>query len=170
MRHAVSTLVPSLVVLVSACAATRPADPDTRARELAHELVLCDTHIDVPWRLHEQAQNGGAVDDVGERTDRGDFDYPRAVAGGLDVPFFSIYTPSECEAEGTSKKLADELIDGVYALAHAHPDRFFVACKTAEVREVVRAGRIAIVLGMENGSPLENSLANVDYFFERGVR
>jgi membrane dipeptidase len=130
--------------------------------------VIVDGHIDVPYRLHDQPP--AQRDDVGEATSSGDFDYPRAVAGGLDAPFFSIYTPAEDEALGQSRKVADELIDLVEDVVHAHPDRFTVARTAFEVRAAVGAGKIALLLGMENGSPIEGDLANLQHFFERGVR
>ena len=33
-----------------------------------------------------------------------------------------------------------------------------------------RQGLISLPMGMENGSPLEGELGNVEYFFERGIR
>jgi membrane dipeptidase len=163
-------LLPLVVVIVAACATRPAADLEALARALTREFVLVDTHIDVPWRLHEEQAAGRPMEDVGERTARGDFDWPRAVEGGLDAAFFSIFTPAECEAQGSSKRLADELIDGVEGLLQAHPERFVLARTAAEVRAAARAGRIALLLGMENGSPLEGSLANLEHFYARGVR
>ena len=54
------------------------------ARRIAASAIIVDTHIDVPFRV----ENGYV--DVTEATDGGDFDYPRALAGGLDAPFMSI--------------------------------------------------------------------------------
>ena len=54
----------------------------------------------------------------------GDFDYPRARAGGLDLPFMSIYTPAELEAEGGAWQLANQLIDSMEALVARAPDKF----------------------------------------------
>jgi len=155
-----------LLLLASACAGVPVED---RARELAHRFVILDGHIDVPYRLHAQARDG-AMDDVGEATAGGDFDYPRAVAGGLDAPFFSIFTPAEDEERGTSKKVADELIDLCEGLLAAHPDRFEPARTAADVRRIKTAGKIALLYGMENGSPIEGDLANLEHFFARGVR
>ena len=70
-------------------------------------------HIDVPYRLQEEYV------DVSVATDGGDFDYPRAVAGGLDALFMSIYIPADVDAAGGAKDLADELIDK--ALVGASP-------------------------------------------------
>ena len=43
-------------------------------------------------------QRGMLSEDISERTRTGDFDYPRAKAGGLDVVFMSIYVPPKYEA------------------------------------------------------------------------
>jgi membrane dipeptidase len=157
-----------LLALLPACTSV-PRDLDAHARELAQELLILDGHVDVPYRLVEQ-QKTRTPDDVGEATEGGDFDYPRARAGGLDAPFMSIYTPSELEAAGRSKAVADELIDLMDALAARHPSRFTVARTAAEVRAAKAGGKIALLYGMENGSPLEGSLANLEHFWRRGVR
>lgn len=155
--------------LLAACAAPGSRDPSVRARELAQELILLDGHVDVPYRLHEQSKVG-VMDDVSTRTTRGDFDLPRARAGGLDAPFFSIYTPSACEAAGTARVLANGLIDLVEGIVRAHPGELVLARTAGEVRAAAAQGRLAVLLGMENGSPLEGSLANLEHFFARGVR
>ena len=37
-------------------------------------------------------------------------------------------------------------------------------------RAAAASGKIALLYGMENGSPLEGSLANLEHFWKRGVR
>lgn len=140
------------------------ADPAARAREIALANIIIDTHIDVPYRLEE------AWEDVSEATASGDFDYPRARAGGLNAPFMSIYTPASLEAEGRSKEVAEKLIDLVENIAKAAPDKFAVALSPADVESQFAAGLISLPMGMENGSPLEGDLANLKHFFERGIR
>ena len=78
---------------------------EKQASKIAHKYLLTDTHIDVPYRLHS-----GWVDVTASAPD-GQFDYPRAVEGGLNLPFMSIYTPAEMEKEGGSFELANQLID-----------------------------------------------------------
>ncbi|MDH3217770.1 MAG: dipeptidase, partial [Candidatus Krumholzibacteria bacterium] len=123
-----------------------------------------DTHIDVPYRLRKKEV------DISRRTESGDFDYVRARDGGLDAAFMSIFTPAEYEGQGRSKELADSLIDMVEGFAVRWPDRFGVATSAAEVIELKSLGRFALLLGMENGSPIEGDLANLRYFHGRGVR
>jgi membrane dipeptidase len=156
-----------LVLLLTACAST---PPEELAQELAQRFLILDGHIDVPYRLHAQKEAGGPVDDVGEHTASGDFDYPRAVSGGLDAPFFSIYTPSELEAEGRSKVVAEELIAMCSELIARHPRRFELARTAADVRRIARSGKLALLYGMENGSPIEGRLENLDHFHGLGVR
>jgi membrane dipeptidase len=94
----------------------------------------------------------------------------RAVEGGLSAPFLSIYVPASYETQGGAKAFADKLIDLVEALAAGAPDKFVVARTVAEVREAHEKGKIALLMGMENGSPIEHDLANVDHFYARGIR
>ena len=135
-----------------------------RAQRIAQASIIVDTHIDVPYRLEEK------WDDVSQATDGGDFDYPRAVQGGLNAPFMSIYTPAEFEAEGTSRETADRLIDMVEKIVADAPDKFAIARSPGDVRTQFASGLISLPLGMENGSPIEGDLNNLNYFFDRGIR
>ena len=140
------------------------ADLQVRAQRIAHETILVDTHIDVPYRLNE------SYEDVSGATEHGNFDYPRAVAGGLDAPFFSIYIPAEYETKGGAGALADHLIDMVDDLIAKHPDKFARARSVADVRSNFAAGKISLAMGMENGAPIAGDLANLRHFYDRGVR
>jgi len=174
-RSAAIAGIAAIAVLISACgpaeqaeapaaAPEEPMDMAAHANELAQNSIIIDTHIDVPYRLEEE------WDDVSESTESGDFDYPRAVAGGLNAPFMSIYTPAGLEAEGTSKEVAEKLIDLVNRIVDESPDKFAIALSPADVESQFAAGQISLPMGMENGSPIEGDLANVQHFFDRGIR
>ncbi|CAM4264729.1 dipeptidase [Pseudoalteromonas byunsanensis] len=137
-----------------------------RAHRIAQKSILIDTHIDVPYRLKSQ------WDDVSKATVGGDFDYPRAVKGGLNAPFMSIYIPAnlEFEGEGKSYLLANQLIDGMEALAFRAPEKFAIAYSSKDIFTHFKQGKMSIAMGMENGSPIEGSLKNLKHFFDRGVR
>ena len=139
-------------------------DPQMQAAEIAHTSIIVDTHVDVPYRLEEK------YEDVTEATEGGDFDYPRAVAGGLNAPFISIYTPAAVEETGGAKEMADRLIDVVEDIAHRAPDKFAIAYSVADVRRHFDEGRISLPMGMENGAPIEGNLDNLRHFYERGIR
>jgi membrane dipeptidase len=155
-------------LLVACSQDSGPAETATdhaaAAKRLATDAVIVDTHIDVPFRLMLRP------DDVSQATESGDFDHPRAVAGGLDAAFMSIYTPARLEAEGRSFDVAEDLIDMTYDLVETAPDKFAAALSVADVRRNKEAGLISLPLGMENGSPIDGNLDNVAYFHERGIR
>nr|XP_061811969.1 uncharacterized protein LOC133602796 [Nerophis lumbriciformis] len=144
------------------------AEDDTRlirkANKIARSALIVDTHIDVPYRIHE------SWEDVTDATENGDFDLPRAQAGGLNVPFMSIYIPARYEQDGGGWQLANELIDGMEALVARAPDSFAMAHTTRDVKRHKKRRKISLALGMENGTPIEGKLENVQYFFERGIR
>lgn len=135
-----------------------------QAEKLAKEFLISDGHIDVPYRLTNK------WDDISERTSGGDFDYPRALAGGLDAPFMSIYIPSSYQETGGAKAFADTLIDMVYGLTTSHPSKFAPASSTDELLANFKGGLISLPMGMENGAPIEDDLSNVEYFRDRGIR
>ena len=157
----------SLIVSMTGCASmSKPLvdDLEVRARELARQVIIVDTHIDVPYRLEKKWE------DVSGATEGGDFDYPRARRGGLDAPFMSIYTPARLQDEGGSKELADRLIDSIGALAERSPEKFSLARSVAEVRSNFARGVMSLALGMENGAPVGTDLENLQHFYDRGIR
>ena len=141
------------------------ADPlRARADSLAKEFLIVDGHIDVPYRLdafHE---------DISGETFGGDFDYPKAVAGGLDAPFISVYIPASYQETGGAKEKADSLIDMVDGFVAQWPEKFAHARSVADVRANFEAGRISLPIGMENGAPLGDDLSLLRHFYDRGVR
>ena len=168
MNHRALAVTAVTPLLLSACVqmpAGPAADSPDRADALAQRHLIVDTHIDVPYRLY---RNNDV--DVSRATEDGDFDYPRARAGGLDALFMSIYVPADVDAAGEAKAFAEDLIDGVRNLTTDHEEKFALATCTTDVLTAKAEGLIAMPLGMENGGPIAGDLANLDHFRERGIR
>jgi len=141
------------------------------ADSLAHQYIITDGHVDLPFRL--KARNFRLVKEllgIPIETEDGDFDFVRAKKGGLDAPFMSIYIPSRYQETGGAKELADSLINMVQGIIVAHPDKFGEGRTPQQVDENFAAGKVSLPLGMENGAPIGDDLANVKYFFDRGIR
>jgi membrane dipeptidase len=153
-----------LLAGATACVASDEDDIQLRADELAGRYTIVDTHIDVPYRIFEHWA------DVTQATGDGQFDYPRAVKGGLNIPFMSIYTPAELGDPAKNHQEAHQLIDMVEAMVTRAPGRFMMVRSVEDVATAVAQGKIGLALGMENGSPLNNDLANVGRFAKRGIR
>lgn len=154
------------LVALAACSDSNTSDKDysADANRIAQETLIVDTHIDVPYRLDAE------WDDVSKATATGDFDYPRAVKGGLNAPFMSIYTPAQYDGTPRAKAHAEEMIGIVERIVASAPGKFRIAKTVADVEQAMKDGVIALPLGMENGSPISGDLTNLDYFYERGIR
>ena len=88
----------------------------------------------------------------------------------LDAPFMSIYLPARLQkTPGASKALADSLITMIEGIARSHPDKFQVAHTAAQCMDLFKQGIIALPMGMENGSGLEDDINNIQYFNDRGI-
>ena len=151
-----------LIFLLAGCAEQNPED-------IAQGSLIVDTHIDTPYRIKAQLDNSGTYEDIAQNTSY-DFDYPKALSGGLNVPFFSIYLPADTEAAGTSFSLANELIDLMNSIIEANPEKFFLIDTSTYLGNLPGQNLIGIAYGMENGAALEGNLSNVEYFYKRGIR
>nr|WP_268408677.1 dipeptidase [Alteromonas sp. a30] len=146
-----------------ASALTANAAPSQEAIALSQHNIIIDSHIDVPYRLHK------TWGDVTQATQDGDFDYPRAISGGLNAPFMSIYTPASLDNSAQSTAMANELIDYVEAIVGRAPNKFAIAKTVTDVRSQFDKGLISLPLGMENGSPIQGDLSLLSHFYHRGI-
>ncbi|MHC9084659.1 dipeptidase [Luteimonas sp. RIT-PG2_3] len=137
---------------------------DDAARKLAQDAIIVDTHIDAPGALVEKWA------DIGKLSPDREFDYPRAREGGLDVAFMSIYTSAGQDASGQARQAAHAQIDAVEAAVQRNPDKFAILTSPRDVERLRAGGKVLLPLGMENGAPLGDDLAQLQVFFDRGVR
>lgn len=153
-----------ILAAVVAAGSVSAVEVSKHARKLADQLLIVDTHIDVPYRLEEDFEN------VAMATQRGDFDYPRADAGGLDVAFMSIYIPADIQDDAKkAQALANRLIDGVEKIVEGSPGKFSLVHSAATGAKLAGSKRIGLALGMENGAPIR-TLEDLEHFHARGIR
>ena len=167
-----------IIIACSACAqkinaTMKKIDADTKALadELAQKYIIIDGHVDLPYRL--EVRNFRLTKEfigIPVETTDGDFDFKRAIQGGLTAPFMSIYIPARYQQTGGAKEFADSLIDMVSNIAKELPDYYEVATSPDEIERITQLGKIALPMGMENGAPIGEDLANVRYFYQRGIR
>ena len=139
------------------------------ADEIAQDSLILDSHIDVPYRLWSQHLEGLEIDDISGPTN-GDFDFIRARKGGLNVPFFSIYLPASTEEDGTSHKMANDLIDMIEDIVTLYPEKFLLIKSVDDLSALRNKNIVGIALGMENGAPIQGDLSRVEYYYDRGIR
>lgn len=166
-----------MLTLVSACSkkdetARHDEALHKTADSLAQVYIITDGHVDLPYRLKvKNFRLDREYLGIPVETKEGDFDFVRARKGGLDAPFMSIYIPSKYQlTKDSGKQLADSLINMIRFIADSIPDKFALAGSPADIIANSKLGKISLPMGMENGAPIGNDLANVKYFYDRGIR
>jgi membrane dipeptidase len=153
------------VVLAGATGVTVEAQEiSARARKVHQRAIVVDTHIDVPATHARDASYN-----VGERHSKDHVDLPRMKEGGLDAAFFSIYIPASITGpEAVRRSL--ELIDWTRRQVERNADAAVLATSVAEIRRAHRHGKLAILLGMEGGHMIDDSLAMLRTYAALGIR
>ena len=136
------------------------------AHELAQEMIIIDTHLDTPIQLYMQQDKNGTYEDITKKTSL-HFDYERALSGGLNVPFFVIFTPPSAEDKGTAFKMANEIIQILEDIKKKSPNKFRLVKSPDEITN--NKSVMQIVYGMENGAPIESKLSNIELFSDMGI-
>ena len=142
-----------------------------RALEIHERVLTVDTHADTPLRMIEPGF------DLAERhnpLDTGSkVDYPRMKEGRLDAIFFAAFVSQDIrdnEGNERAKALVLEMIDAVISSTEVNSDLVGLALTPKDAYELERDGKRAIYLAIENGYPIGDDLANIELFFNKGVR
>jgi membrane dipeptidase len=151
------------VLSLMAVTAKSQSNISPQARELHFQSIVIDTHDDTTQRLLDPKFDFGAIHSDGS------VDIPRMRAGGLSAIFFSIWIPGTVTGPTAVQRALDQ-INAVREAVTRHPNDL-VLCTTAdEIRRAKAGGKIAVLMGVEGGHMINNSLANLDKFFALGVR
>jgi membrane dipeptidase len=156
-------------------AQTMPADADparwVRALKLHKKSIIVDGHNDITGPMVD-ADFNLADNSVGRLQPSGDpmhTDLNRLKASGITGEFMSIYVGGETWKEGRAMVRAMELIDATNREVERHED--LVLCTTAdEIRSAKKAGRICLLMGIEGGYAIDNSLYALRNFYRLGIR
>ena len=138
-----------------------------RAARVHAAGMLFDGHNDLPWRLREAGDLTFARLDLARRLDSGQTDIPRLRAGGVKAQFWSVYIPSE---QPHPARIVTEQIDLVHRMIERYPDTFALALSADDVERIVKAGKIASLIGIEGGVAIEGDLAQLRAFARLGAR
>jgi membrane dipeptidase len=138
-------------------------------RALALPFILAialtaQTHADTPQRFLDQGFDIGNTDP----NDLGHISLDKARAGNLGAEFFSIWVEPSYKGQFAHRAL--DLIDSVYEQAERHPDRMMMAFSVADIQRAHKEKKLAALMGMEGGHPIENDIRLLRDFYRLGVR
>jgi membrane dipeptidase len=135
----------------------------SRARALHFNSVVVDTHADTTQRLLD------GKFDLKSRDPRGSVDIPRLREGGISGIFFAVWIPSNVTGRSAVER-AREQISAIRENVLRHPDDLMLATSAEEIRAARRAGKIAILFGIEGGQMIDSNLAILREFAALGAR
>lgn len=93
--------------------------------------------------------------------------------GGMDAVFFAAYVGQSNRDDSTllaKTKYAEDMLNYFKKYAKEHSDEIGLATTAAEVRDLKKQGKLIGILAIENGYAVGKDLANVEKFFNMGVR
>jgi membrane dipeptidase len=167
MPKRLALLVPLLALAFAAlpaASATQHKKPARPASTAAHVgPVTVDTHADTPSAYMEHAF------DLSAWNKSGHFDYARMKAGGLNAEFFAAYVPARYAHNGAAAYCV-RLIETIHEMVDGYPQLVRFATSTTDIRNAVHDGRGAILIGIEGGHAIENSLELLRAFYRSGAR
>ena len=124
-------------------------------------MQVFDSHVDTPSQLIR-------LRNIGIDNRYGHVDFPKLRRGGVGGSFFALYTPAEM-APDAATRYALEMISAVYDAVDDNPDYAALAFSPEEAAENMKEGLISVFIGMENGSPIQQSLPLLRTFYRLGV-
>jgi membrane dipeptidase len=153
------------VGLVPAHAQQSPSRPPVvlteQGRQVHFASFVFDGHNDLPWEMRTKADSSFDKRDIRQPQPAMHTDIPRLKAGGVGAQFWSVYVPAETAKRGTALSDTLQQIALVRQMIERYPDVFEQARTAADVERIVRAGKIASLIGVEGGHCIENSLENL---------
>src|ERR1017187_4350263 len=125
---------------------------------------VIDTHADTPQRFVDESW-----DFVASPLGSGHLNLDTARQGNLAAEFFAIW-PEPAAWKGRFAHRAHSLIDGVLEQVRRHPDALALCTSPADTLDARAAGKFAVLMGIEGGHAIENSLALLRAYYTLGVR
>lgn len=142
-----------------------------RALEIHKRVLTLDTHADTPLRMIEPGFDMAERHDPNETGSK--VDYPRMKEGDLDAIFFAAFVAQDIrddDGNTRAKALCLQMIDSVIASTDRNSDVVGLALNPDDAYALEKEGKRAIYVGIENGYPIGTDLANVEEYFNKGVR
>jgi membrane dipeptidase len=139
-----------------------------KARQIHKAALTIDSHVDIFGTYYATEKLDPGVDNPHLRCD-----LAKMAAGGVDGVFLAVYTGQgrrDAEAYDRIHTHALELLEAIHRVPRQYPDRCELATSPGDVERIVKSGRRAIMIGMENGYPIGTDLSNVEKFYDLGVR
>ncbi len=138
---------------------TRKLTPE----QVQRSAIVIDTHADTPQRFVDEGFD--LADPLGD----GNFNLESARKGNLGAEFFSIWVDPVPNAGHFARRTLI-LIDSVKEQVAKHPDKLMFVTSPEGIVRAHHEHKLAILMGIEGGHSIEDSLGLLRQYYELGVR
>ncbi len=138
------------------------------AKRIHSRIITLDSHCDTPMFFSE----GFTADMFAKRTDKVLVDLPKMREGFLDASIMVAYLKQgERDAESllAATAKADYILTQIEEMAAANCTAVDIAYTPADIARLKRAGKKAIMLGIENGYAIGKDISQLEHFAKRGI-
>lgn len=175
MKKLTSTIL--LFVLCSTTfAQTMPSGLDSaiwqKALKIHKKAIVIDGHNDITSPMVDE-DFALSTDSRGKFHKDGDpfhTDLSRLKDSGMTGAFFSIYTSGADYQKGGKMRRAMDLIDATYREIERNPNQLTYCTTAAEIRKAKKQNKLCVLMGIEGGYVIENSLYALRNFYRLGIR
>ena len=155
------------------CCETKQEKPQTdinlfkEAQRIHLKTTTLDTHIDINVNNFTDSINY-------TQNTKTKVNLPKIDSGALDVAWFIVYTgQGELNPEGYNKAAANAQakFDAIHRLTEVYaPTKIGLATSSKQVDSLIKIGKKAAMIGVENAYPLGENINEVKRYYEMGAR
>ena len=155
---------------------TMPAGADpvlwARALKIHRKAIIVDGHNDItsPMVDEDYDLRNSTVGKFHLGGDPFHTDVARLKASCITGEFFAIYVSGSTMKTGGAMHRAVDMIDATYREVERNPDSFTSCTTAAEIRKAKKQKKVCILMGIEGGYVMEDSMAALRVMYRLGVR
>ena len=158
-KQAILALLATAAIMTQAQTPSRKLTPE----QVHSRALVVDTHEDTPQRYLDDHF------DLADPLNGGQLNLDAIHKGNLGASFMSIWVEPDLFKDHYARRTL-ELIDSVRMQAAKHPDQVIFAASTADILQARREHKYAMLMGIEGGHSIEDSLGLLRAYYDLGVR
>lgn len=136
---------------------------NTSANDVHARAIIVDGHCDTPYRLFRHNVH------VDEHDTEAQADLRTLRESGITASFFVSYVPPFYANRGAAA-FAHKLIDVIHDETRRRADVLAFCTDSAGIRAAKRDRKVGVMIGVEGGHAIEDSLDHLRAFYDRGAR
>jgi membrane dipeptidase len=142
----------------------------TRAQALHEGALTLDSHVDIPENAYATPELDPGVDHPKLKCD-----LVKMAKGGMDGVFLAVYVQQSPDLNEQGYARAQTMAENKFAAIQRltgtlYPDRCALALSPDDIERIVKTGKKAIAIGLENGFPIGEDLDQLDHYYAQGAR